>query len=256
VWSLPAFDVEGLESYSAAVRGLRTDATSMEEVGERIVRSVYEDFTAGVDERAFALVRLYKTHQYGALPVDLQAFARSAAGITPAATVRCLTLLATAGDLPAWCERRRSVGHQAIPLTSSAAIDRLPMVARLVEALGLNVEEVLEVTPRDALQLHHRRYEVFFIPEATDSPWIPAQDFVREHRIRSVIGCGGVLPSGDLFALIGFAKVTVSDEVAEYFRSIALAYKAALVPFTYNVFPGSRPVLPADGPPSFAGSLA
>jgi hypothetical protein len=236
-WSLTDFGVDEFTAYSAEARLLGRGANSMEEAAARIVRSLFDDFEDGSGRPGFALVRLYKTHAKGALPADLRSFADQAAGETLTDDVRCLTLLGTVGDVPEWCDRRRSQGHQAIPLVSPEAVAGLPMVARLVESLGLAATDVTTPpTAVDALELHHRRYDVFHVEDASGSPWVPAQDFVRTHGIGSVIGCGGVLPSGDLFAVIGFARVRVSGQVADLFSSVALAFKAALIPFSYRVF--------------------
>ena len=52
-----------------------------------------------------------------------------------------------------------------------------------------------------------KTYNVFHVPEAFDNPLIPAQeDFVLPYRIKSVLGFGGLLPSGDIFAVILFLK--------------------------------------------------
>jgi hypothetical protein len=88
------------------------------------------------------------------------------------------------------------------------------------------------------MTLHHRDYDVFFVPDALNSPLVPAQDgFVVPYGIRSVVGCGGVLPSGELFALILFTTLQLSAETADLFRTLALSVKATVVPFTFKVFP-------------------
>jgi len=49
--------------------------------------------------------------------------------------------------------------------------------------------------------------------------------------IRSVIGFGGMLPSGNLFAVILFTKVPIPRETADLFRPLALSVKLAILPF-------------------------
>jgi hypothetical protein len=51
-----------------------------------------------------------------------------------------------------------------------------------------------------------------------------------------VLGCGGVLPNGDMFALVLFTTIPVPEPTADLFRSLALSLKANLVPFTFRVF--------------------
>jgi hypothetical protein len=211
-----------------------SDAASMEAVADRIVRYLYESLTDGEAEaRACALVRCYKTHPYANLEPGLQSFARTITGTQhlPAAT-KCLTLLATAGDLPVWNVRQQSDGHQAIPLLSEELVLRLPMVSQLVSQFGLEVRHLLAPDPALLTDLDQRLFNVFFVADALGSPYVPAQaEFVVPQGIRSVLGFGGMLPSGDLVAIILFARVAISREVADRFKSLALSAKLAVLPF-------------------------
>jgi hypothetical protein len=75
-------------------------------------------------------------------------------------------------------------------------------------------------------------FNVFHVADAAGSPHIPAQqEFVIPHGVRSVLGFGGLLPPGELFATILFTKARVPREVAERFRTLALNVKVALLPF-------------------------
>jgi anti-anti-sigma regulatory factor len=71
-----------------------------------------------------------------------------------------------------------------------------------------------------------------YVPEAPGCTYIPAQQtFVIPERIRSVLGFGGMLPDGNLFAIIMFARAPISRMVAERFRPLALNIKISLLPF-------------------------
>jgi hypothetical protein len=182
-------------------------------------------------------VRLYKTHRFDGLGPELQAFARAAAEDDVEAGTRCLTLLGTSGDRPEWNDRRRSLAHRAIPLVSVEVVEQSPMIASLIRGMGLDVADVVAPDARAGITLHHRDYDLFFVPEAEGSPLVPAQrDFVGPWGIRSVVGCGGMLPSSDLFALIVFSRLPLSEETADLFRTLALSVKATIVPYTFNVF--------------------
>jgi hypothetical protein len=75
------------------------------------------------------------------------------------------------------------------------------------------------------------------VPEALGNPYIPAQrDFIIPYGIRSILGFGGLLPSGDMFAVPMFFKVPVSREVADLFRPLSLNVKVAILPFESTVF--------------------
>jgi len=72
---------------------------------------------------------------------------------------------------------------------------------------------------------------VFHVPVARGSAYIPAQEeFVIPCGVSSVLGFGGLLPSGNLFATIMFSKVPISEEVALLFRPLTLSAKIALLP--------------------------
>jgi hypothetical protein len=73
---------------------------------------------------------------------------------------------------------------------------------------------------------------VFHVEEALGSPHIPAQSaFVEKYNVRSVLGFGGSLRTGDLYAVIMFSRAHVPAVSAERFRTLALDVKAALYMF-------------------------
>jgi two-component system, NtrC family, sensor kinase len=213
------------------LRTLHRRAASMEDVCRRLVRHLYD--TMGADgQRACVLVRAFKTHPYAGLDGKLQSFAVRLNEVEPAAETRCLTLIASAGVEPEWNSRHSSRSHRVIPLGSNEALQRQPMVARLVAQLGMEPEAVVQTDRSATVDLQRRTLDVFYVPEARGSPYVPAQDFVQRYGVRSVVGFGSVLPAGDLVAVILFARVHLPRETAELFRPLALAAKLALLPFT------------------------
>ena len=121
-----------------------------------------------------------------------------------------MTLLGTAGSEPRWNDRRSSEGHQAIPLPTTSFVERAPMVAQLIRAFGLDLSTAIAPTPTIVHDLAGRSYGVFYVEDARTSEHISAREFVERSGIRSVIGFGGALPTGDLFAVILFARVSVA----------------------------------------------
>jgi hypothetical protein len=233
--SLERFGLSEQLRCSALVRRATDGTATMEAAAREICRCLYDELREGEHgTRAAALVRCYKTHPYAGLPLDLQRFARSMLPVRerPRGTLRCLTLLASAGDEPSWNTRQGSQGHRAVPLPSPDFIERAPMIAQLVRAFGLDFADVV-APPEDVMRDRKgKNYGVFHVEQALGSPYIPAQsDFVRRHAIRSVVGFGGALVSGDLFAVIVFARVPVSAEVADRFRKLALDVKTAFFAF-------------------------
>ena len=237
---LDTFSIDDLIECRDAFREIGERSTTLEEVAQAIARYLHGALVDVDGRPACALVRMYKTHRLSDLPPALQRFVARAgrgqhAGLD--GRTRCLTLLGTAGVEPEWNDRWSSRSHQAIPLASAEAVERSPMIVGLIEQLGLDVAAIVDPDEVDPLALHHRDYDVFFVPDALNSPLVPAQDgFVVPYGIRSVIGCGGVLPSGDLFALILFATLQVGSDTADLFRTLALSVKATVVPFTFRVF--------------------
>ncbi len=226
----------GLAEMLQLGRGLRlaaAGAPSLRSAAETTTRLLYRDF---VDPRsgapACALVRFYKTHSYRGLPADDQAFARNLLGSgAPSPELKCLTMLASAGDEPRWNSPRDSRGHRAIPLPSVQMVESAPMIAALIKQFGLTIESVVS-PPKMADSLVGKTYNVFHVPTANGSTAIPAQaEFVIPYRIQSVLGFGGVLRTGDLFAVIMFSKVPIPEDTASRFRNIALEVKTLLFNF-------------------------
>jgi hypothetical protein len=84
----------------------------------------------------------------------------------------------------------------------------------------------------------HKAFNVFYVPEALGSPYIPAQkEFVIPYQVQSVLGFGGVLPSGELFAVILFSKVSIPLETADRFKWLSAYVRIAVESFgKENVF--------------------
>jgi hypothetical protein len=231
---LTDFTVGAMLRAGIAIRRLVRGSESLEAAAQLITRYLYDHCAnAASGERACALVRFYKTHAYGQLEPELREFATAQLdGIVPADTMRCLTLIASAGDEPAWNSRHESQGHKAIPLPTADAVRAAPMVMRLIEDLGIDVDRVVTGATRATRDGDPRTYDVFHIEDALGSPYIPAQrNFVIPHRIASVVGFGGLLRSGELFAVILFSRVRIPVRSAVRFRTIALDVRSSLFSF-------------------------
>jgi len=98
---------------------------------------------------------------------------------------------------------------------------------------GLDVNAVIQPDPLLIMEMEQKSYNVFHVAEAEGSPYVPAQaDFVVPFRVRSVVGFGGMLPSGDLFAVIAFVRVPMARETGDLFKTLALGIKVAVLPFS------------------------
>lgn len=246
MYDIRNFTLKDMVETSAALRRMGAGAVSMEQVADRIVHYLDDQFVdRETGEKSFVLVRFFKTHPYEELDEDLRVFARGMLGAPPESpAMKCLTLLASAGALPEWNSRKSSAGHKAIPLPSEQFVEQFPMIRQLVQQLGLEVSTVLQPDPEILVDLAQTTYNVFYIPEAVGSQYVVAQqEFVIPFNVRSVLGCGGILPSGNLFAIIIFPKVHFPRETADLFKTVALSVKTAVLPFDGKVFsPDSRGV--------------
>lgn len=235
MYDLTQFSLQDATEVGAALRSFGQEADSLETVAQRSVRYFYDTLAdPHTGQPACALVRFFKTHAYGELPTDVQTQAKGVLGQTDMLfpSVKCLTLLATVGDRPAWNHRRYSQGHQAIPLTSTHGVQEIPMIAQLIRSFGLEINSIVDPDPRLLIELERKTYNVFFIPQAMGSAFIPAQStFISAFGIKSVLGFGGMLPSGNLFTIILFTKVAVPVATARLFKALPLNIKMAILPF-------------------------
>jgi hypothetical protein len=227
------FTVGAMLRAGIAVRRVVRGADSLEDAAQAIVRYLYDACATPAEGRSCVMVRFYKTHRFSALEAALQRFATEQLGDErPRADMRCLTLLATVGDEPEWNSRHDSKGHQAIPLPNADRVRAAPMIMRLVEELGVDLESLVSPTPERAPGTISRTYDVFHVEDAPGSPYIPAQaGFVTRYGIASVVGFGGLLRSGELFAVILFSRHPIPSRSASRFRTIALDVRSSLFAF-------------------------
>lgn len=232
-YDLTKFDLGDMLKSSLQLREMASAAPTLEASAQRVCRFLYDELRGPDGQRACALVRCYKTVAYSSLDPDLQEFARNTLGsVAPRPTMKVLTLMATTGQSASWNSRHLSRSHRAIPLPSPEIIEKAPMISQLIKELGLELSSVLEPSPDIVRELAGKRHGVFHVEDAAGSPYIPAQqEFVARFGIRSVLGFGGMLGTGDLFAVILFAIVHVPVSAADRFKTLALDVKSAFSKF-------------------------
>ncbi len=231
---LRSSQLRDMTACGAALRRLGTDATSLEQVADRLVRHLYRSLTMGhLREPACNLVRLFKTTPYSRLTPDLRALADTRLGDTPPPpSLTCLTLLASVGAVPGWNDSARSSRFRVIPLDTLEAVERLPMFSQLFRQLGVSLPSLTQPGPSVLLDQHEQSFNVFHIPEAEGSPYVPGQEeFVFKYGIRSVLGFGAPLPDGELFSIILFSKDFIPESTATLFKPLALCAQIALAPY-------------------------
>ena len=237
MFDLSAFRLQDMALCSTTVRQLGEGATSIEAVADRITRFLYTNLTAGQDEDpACVLVRAFKTHPYNRLTSELQELVDARLGDKPTnLDMKCLTLLASTGAISGWNNPALSSRFRVIPLAGPEALAQLPMFAQLFAQFHVDVPGIQDTSTSLLLDQRAPAFTTFHVPHAVNSPYVPGQqDFVIPFGVQSVFGCGGLLPTGDMFALVLFAKVPVTKDTADLFRTIALSVKLALAPFEHS----------------------
>ncbi|TKB81234.1 MAG: PAS domain S-box protein [Nitrospira sp.] len=236
MFDLSRFRLQDMTACSAALRQLGTGAVSIEAAADRITRYLYTNLTTGPDEDpACALVRLFKTQPYNRLTPELQGLVDTRLGNKPTnLEMKCLTLLASTGEVSGWNDPARSSRFRVIPLDGPEALAHLPMFSQLFAQFHIDLP-FLENASSSLLMDHYATtFNTFYVPHALDSPYVPGQqDFVIPFGVQSVLGCGGMLPTGEMFAVILFAKVATPQETADLFKTFALSAKLALSPFEH-----------------------
>ncbi len=204
-------------------------ATSLEEACAATTQILFEAFPSTV------LARFYATVPYERLAATEKAFVDDVADRTGQVTrsdMPVLVLFGTHGVEEAWCDRKQSRGHLAIPLVSAAFVEGIPMLSRLLKELGFDLAWLDEAPELHARKLVGGFNGVFFVDDATrvrDAAGrlvIPAQDFVAAHDVRSVFGMGGLYPDGTLVAGIVFSKETLRRASLDKLKAIITTFKA------------------------------
>lgn len=218
---------------SAAVRSLTKQASTTEELASSITRVLFDSLTVEPSgEKACSLVRFFRTVDFHLLESDLQEHVRKIAG-NRKPNDRCLTLFGTAGVEEQWNDRKRSVGHSAIPLLSAEMVAELPMISRLFTQLGIEISSLFEASRSGKLKFTDpadRDYNIFYVQDAQNSEFIPAKSsFVKPYGIRTVIGYGSILPDGDLYAVILFFKIVIPEAALKQFTALALSTTIAVL---------------------------
>ncbi|MEG4581982.1 histidine kinase [Microcoleus sp. MON1_C5] len=240
MYDITLFTPQDMAKCSLVLRHLGRNTASMEASSQKIVNYIYRHFCdSQTGENTCALVRLFKTHPYGELEDSLQQSARRLMkGNSPAADMKCWTLLAAAGTQPQWNSRHTAAEHTAIPLVSTKLVAQMPTISEIIRQFGLDIPTFLGIERERFLQLEPAVLNIFHVSEAKGSPFIAEQNsLIIPYQVKSVLGFGGLLPSGSLFAVVMFLKVKIPPSTAEMFKDLALSVKTALsIPDKQSVF--------------------
>jgi hypothetical protein len=221
------FSVDDLEHLSRAVRAVEVEEPTMVGAAAAVTRLLH---------RELVMVRLYVTQPFRALPENRRELARSLAPDVED-NVSCLVTLATNGDgtLP---EGSRPEEH-VLPFTP-LVFERIPLMAHLLEGVGIDMEAAVTQERAVELRLQHRTFNAYLESNLADNeallPDPIHRQVVRERGINSMLALAGVLPTGGLMLLLLQTNVELNDAVVSLLQPLATAVKAALIPYSLAIF--------------------
>ena len=237
MFDVSKFRLQDMTACSAALRQLGAGASSIEVAADRMTRYLYTNLTTGPEEDpACVLVRLFKTHPYDRLSPELQALVDARLGNKPANPgMKCLTLLASTGAVEGWNHPAQSSRFRVIPLSGPDALAKLPMFSQLFAQFHIDLPFLEQTGSSLLMDQYATTFNTFYVPQALGSPYVPGQTaFVVPFGVQSVFGFGGLLSTGEMFAVILFAKVPVTKDTADLCKAFALSTKLTLAPFEHN----------------------
>lgn len=206
-------------------------STSLEAAAQEYTRLVYEAL-----HESIVLLRVFATVPARELPAVNRAFAEGlakSAGQELHDDTLVLSLLGTMGVEPAWCHRRRSTSHVGIPLVSREFVTRIPMISRLLQQLGIELDWFDRHDTAIVGRTFGLQSGVFYVEDAARAVdregrnIITAQEFVTNYGVRTVYGVGGGYVGTPVFTtIITFCREHVDRAQAEEFRTHIDRFKA------------------------------
>jgi hypothetical protein len=206
-------------------------STSLEAAAQTYTRLVYEAL-----HESIVLLRVFATVPASELPAANRSFAaglaESAGQQLPDDTL-VLSLLGSMGVEPAWCDRNRSTGHVGIPLVSREFVTQIPMISRLLQQLGIELDWFDRHDTAIVGRTFGLQSGVFYVEDAataTDRQGrsiIAAREFVTKYGVRTVYGVGGGYVGTPVYTtIITFCRDHVEQPQAEEFRTHIDRFKA------------------------------
>lgn len=206
-------------------------STSLEAAAQAYSRLVYDAL-----HESIVLLRVFATVPARDLPAPNRAFVTALAessGQRLHDDTLVLSLLGTMGDEPAWCDRRRSASHVGIPLVSREFVTQIPMISRLLQQLGIELDWFERNDTAIVGQTFGLQSGVFYVDDAATAVdrqgrnIITAQSFVANYGVRTVFGVGGGYVGTPVYTtIITFCRDHVERTQAEQFRTHIDRFKA------------------------------
>ena len=229
--------------FGQKIRSISKKSRSLEGVAQAITQTLFEDLADELAQPVVVLTRVFVTRPLGSLPEELRKKALlrlSASQVSEPLNTICLVLLGTSGVQPAWNDREKSVNHAVIPLPDQELLKQIPMIAKLINRLGIDPNAVVLPHRYPIYETESQVYEIFHIEDATDRSAVPDQtEFVIPYGVQSVFGFGGLLPGGSMYAVLVFTRIKISEALAALFSPLSLCVKLSLLEFAVGpIFSG------------------
>jgi hypothetical protein len=184
---------------------------SFEEAAQVTVENIFDAFRQPNGEPVFALTRIYRLCTTAELTDEIRASLTKDSDYW-------LALMGTVGLEPAWCDRRDSRFHQAVPIGPNMSL----MFQTMLTHLGVNVAQLRMEKSVSTDSAAMAMTKVFHVYDALESPAIPDKDnFVIPYDIQSVIGIGGKFLSGAFFVSVCFSQIPVQVAEAQLCAELA-----------------------------------
>ena len=202
-------------------------ATSVEDAAQHFVSTFVETFSSLV------LARIFIVLPFAELPASEQAFARTLVGNDSRLSSRTptLTLLATRGRDASWNQRETSAGHRAIPLLDKEFVAEIPMIAKLLADLELDLAPLDDGFAATTSKMLGSEAGKFYVSDAASAQdtrnrfIIPSRDFVKKYDVHTVFGMGGSYFDGKLVVTILFTNELIDRMVTDRLASFISTFK-------------------------------
>lgn len=216
------------------IKQLEGRYTTLADAAQQYMSILYDEL-----KESIILTRIFATIPYHDLPELNKEFVIKLAqskGIAKElkADTLVLSLLGSRGVKPEWNDRFSSKGHLGIPMISSDFIKNIPMMSSLLKQLGAAIECLDETDTKYVANVFKNVSGVFYVKDAeTEVDYqgrkiIPAQDFVKQEKVKTVFGIGGFYIKTSLFfSNIIFLRECIEKEMAENFMLQASKFKIA-----------------------------
>jgi len=236
VFNLATFNIDDLARCTKSVNKLGSDSETSADFASSLVTYLYDHFKNEAGKPACALIRFFQTMPYANIGKELQSIVDEELQQQQGDDLMtCMILRATRGHIAEWNSTRYSNQHRVIPMPNEKTISRVPMLSQLIRALGFRLTGAgNSVNSADASSKTNQQ-DVLLVADPGDNSIIPEQaGFVVPFGIKSALGLGSLLPSGNMFALLMFTNVDLPVEIRETLKSLLKVINLRLSQFDDN----------------------